>query len=346
MKNRILNIFTLFILTLFLSACSQKITIEAIKAGQVSDRSIKNIAVSPFSNDNVGQAEQIDSQLSNVQINNNKYFNVIDRKNLKKILDEKKLNDSGLVDLVSNSVNTGLKEIETLVTGTVITSNMSTTYFTEIRTDFTRCVRYIKTKDGKTVCDRFRTYDVSCKANTYNVQTKIKLTKIADASTIFSKTYGASDKISHCEDEYNIIPSKREVNTKLAGTIAKNLVLDIAPSYRYFEVEVLDDLDIDLTKSQEKKFENALKMMELKRNQKANELLKELNIQTSQRSYIILYNYGLSLEALGNPKEALEIYKKAEDISLSTEGVVKEISHALIRTKINIKEINKYNKQK
>lgn len=89
------------LLIFFGSGCAQKIQLKAIKSAEISDGAIKNIGVLPFANDTISQSVKIDSALNHATINGEKYFNVIDRVHLEKIMVEKKLNDSGLVDLIN-----------------------------------------------------------------------------------------------------------------------------------------------------------------------------------------------------------------------------------------------------
>jgi len=297
-----------------------------------------------FKNDDIAQASQVDSAISNVEIKGKKYFNLVDRENINKVLAEKKLNDSGLVNLIKDNTSDGLSQIETLVTGKVNVSDMSTSKFQEGRTDYSTCVQSY-TRKGKRYCSKYRTYNVDCQANTYNVKTKVKLIKISDASTTFADTYEASTKFKHCTDDSVVLPSKKEANSELAKIIAHKLVVDIAPSYVYFTVTLLDDADVDMNKKQEKLLDNALKMIKHKRIEKANEMLTKLNKQLNSSSYVVLYDLAVTEESLGNVEKAYKLLKKAEDLALETEGVVDEIAIAMKRVKKNIAEKNKANKQ-
>lgn len=330
--------------SLLLGGCSQKITIKAIKSAKVTDSSIKNIGVAPFENDNIAQSSQIDSAISNVKLKGKKYFNLIDRKNIDKVMSEKKLNDSGLVDLIKDDSSTGLVQMETLLTGKVNVSDISSSSFQEERTDYNTCIQSYVRK-GERYCSKYRKYNVSCKANIYNVKTKVKLIKVSDSTTIFTQTYLASRKYKHCTDDKEVLPTKKDANTKLAQEIANKLIVDIAPSYIYFTVKLLDDLDIDVTSKQEAKFEIALKMIDLKRIQKAHDILDKLNNQLKSKSYIVLYNLSITEESLGDVKRAYKLIQKAENISLETEGVVEEIAIAMSRIKKNLAEKNKADKQ-
>ena len=333
------------LLLVIVTGCAQKTTIKAIKAAKVSDKAIKNIGVLPFESDNIAQSSQLDSAISNLQINEKPYFNLIDRNNLKKVMSEKKLNDSGLVNLIKKNRDKGLSQIETLVTGKVNVSDVASSKYLESRTDYSRCVRYGYYKSGKRYCAAYRKYNVSCTAQTYTVNTKVKLIKISNAGTLFTNNYSASSKLSKCIDQNKVLPTKRAQNTVLAADIAKQVLKDIAPSYVYFKVVLLDDADIKYSKKDKLLLKSSLALIKGKRIKKANKLLQKLAKHTKNKSYVALYDLAVTEEALGNVKGALDLYKQAEDIALDVGKTLEEISQGIIRAEKNLAELNKANKQ-
>jgi len=154
-----LNILVILLLGLFFSGCSQKIQIRAIKSAKVATHSIKHIGVSPFKNDDISQSSQIDSAIANVSISGKKYFTLIDRDNIDKIMSEKKLNDSGLVDLLSNDSVSGLSQMQALLTGEVNISDMTSSHVRETRTDYDTCIKHYMRK-GKEYCSKYKKYNV------------------------------------------------------------------------------------------------------------------------------------------------------------------------------------------
>lgn len=334
-----------FILAFILSGCVQKIQIKTMKSAEISDGAIKDIAVVPFSNDTVSQAWKIDSALQNLFINGKKYFNVLDRIYLEKIMVEKKLNDSGLVDLIHNDSQVGFKEIRTLVTGEVALNDMQHSNYLEERIDYQTCLETAIDKRGNSYCKKYRTYHMACATNIYSLTTNVKFIKVADSKVIFSKSFSKNAKAIHCADDNNMLPSKEVVNENLANEIAKNLVQMVAPSYVYFEVALLDNEDVDFSKEQWKMLKMALELLKNERIEKANEILKQLNSILENKSYVVLYDLGVTEEALGNIYKAYEIYQKADNVALNKNKVIKELSLALVRVKENIDEYEKANKQ-
>jgi tetratricopeptide (TPR) repeat protein len=332
-----IKIFFLLSVVVLFNACSQKLQIKALKSGQVKNNSIKNIGISPFQNDNISQASQIDSVLSNLKINNKPYFNVIDRNNLSEIMSEQKLNDSGLVNITYKDNSQGLEQMQAILSGVVNVSEISTSRYSKTRTDYSRCLRYYY-KKGKKYCATYRRYTIGCRANTYSVKTSIKILNINDASTIFTKTYASSSKRTHCSDDTSVLPSKKEENTRLASNISHQIINDIAPKYIFYSVKLLTSVDIDLSSKQDSSFDVILEMIKLKRIKKAKELLSNLNTQTNNSSYVLLYNLALLYEYNSDYSKAEKLLKRAENIALNTGEVSKEISNALIRIQRNTKE--------
>lgn len=325
------------------TGCAQKVQVKAIQAGAVSDPAIKDIAVVPFENDNVSQGEQINSALSKVVIGEKPFFNVLDKKNLKTIMEEKKLNDSGLVDLIhQDKASTGLKEIRTLVTGEVTVDDLSISNYKSERTDYNSCIESA-VKDGKSFCVKYRKYTIDCVSNLYSLSTNVKFIRVADSKEIFSNTFSRNQKQSKCLDQSNVLPSKREVNTKQAKDIANEIAKVVAPSYFTFFVDILDDEDVKFTSEQSKQLEVAIEILKANRFEKAKELFISLNNIVS--SSTVKYNLGVTFEALGELYEAKELYKEAEDISLRKGKVLKEINESIFRVAKNIEEYEKAHKQ-
>ncbi len=340
-KTIVIAIIALFIIT----GCAQKTTIKAVKAAKISDKSIKNIGVMKFNSDYIAQSSQIDSEIANVKFDNKNYFNLVDRKNLEKVLKEKRLNDSGLVKLIKRNRSKGLAQIETLVTGKVNVDDVAKSTYYEQRTDYNRCIQSKKDKKGNYYCIKYRTYSVRCKANTYSVNSKIKVIRVSDAKTLFTNNYSQSKKLKKCSDQSTVLPTRRDQNTKLAANIAKQFIIDIAPSYIYFTAELMDDPDIEYTKKNEAYLKSALALIKNKRIKRANKLLKSLVKDTKNRSYVALYNLAVTEESLGNVKTALALYKRAEDITLSIGEIEENIAFGINRAEKNLIELEKTKKQ-
>jgi curli biogenesis system outer membrane secretion channel CsgG len=335
------------LLIILLTGCSTKygVSIKSLKAAKVSDSAIKNISVLKFKNDDVGEASQIEQVLNTAQINGKKYFNVVDRNNLQAIINEKKLDYSGLVNVIHKGF--GIHQVEALVIGKINVNSKKDTFFQEERIDRSRCSKYeyVKTKRGSyKYCVRYYHYHVNCKGREYHLQTSIKIVKVKNAKVIFAKTYDKSTYYKHCSDDNNVIPSKKDVNSILARDIANEFINDIAPHYVYFYTYLLDEIDVDMDSNDEDMFEASLKLIKLGRIQKANQVLLNLYRKYSQ-SYVLAYDLAITQESLGNIYKAKTLLLRAENLALKDGKVIDEIETAIKRVDNSIAELEKAKKQ-
>jgi tetratricopeptide (TPR) repeat protein len=328
----------LFSFIILISGCSTKVTVKGISPGQVNDSTIKNITILDFKNDNISQAREIESALSNLTVEGEKYFNVINREHLNEVIKENSLNSSGIVN--SSNDFEGLEEAESFLTGSVEISDVSKVFYREYRTDYSSCVLYAKNKDGKEYCKEYRRYTVRCQKNLYTLNTKVKIIKVKNSTTLFSKNYLKRKRLKSCYDDPNDLPSVEVVNSELARLIANDVITDIAPHYVYYRVVLLDDEDIKYSEKESNMLQNSLELIKNKRIEKANELLKRLNNSLNAKSYVALYNLGVTEEALGNLQKAYDLYEKAENITLLSSSV-DEVSNAVQRIKIELQKQKK-----
>ncbi|PKN13918.1 MAG: hypothetical protein CVU67_08385, partial [Deltaproteobacteria bacterium HGW-Deltaproteobacteria-24] len=70
MKNTLL----LFVLALFFTACTPKVSLQTLQAPKVTHPSIRQLAVMDFKNDTIGQASSIETLLAQVTFEQKPYF--------------------------------------------------------------------------------------------------------------------------------------------------------------------------------------------------------------------------------------------------------------------------------
>ena len=63
-------------ISILFTACSQKVTIKALKPSSVEDSAIKKISIKTIKNDDISLTSNIQSKMNNVQFNNKKYFTI------------------------------------------------------------------------------------------------------------------------------------------------------------------------------------------------------------------------------------------------------------------------------
>ncbi|MFA7083553.1 MAG: CsgG/HfaB family protein [Arcobacteraceae bacterium] len=328
----------LFGVLLLFSGCSSKITLDVLRASKVNNPSIKQLAIMNFKNDTIGQASSIESQLSSLILHEKPYFTLVQRSDLNILLEEKKLNDSALVDLDNINDFRGLTQVKTFLMGEVLQSTLHKNVYFKSEKNYQHCLEYNKNKE----CIRFPVRLIRCQTNDYMVQTQIKAVEVVSSNILYSQTYTQTDSITQCDD-VNYLPTKEEHNHYLGQLIAQKILKDLAPHYVQIKVSLLEDVEIPLSKTQEQFFKNALTLLTQNRYEQAKTLLEDLNEQTQEQSYVILYNLALCYETLHSIDLAFKTYEMAEKQTLNKE-VVKEISEALTRVKQVLLEKEKINK--
>ena len=338
-KLNIIKAIIFIFFSIFFNGCAQKTTIKTLKPSQVSDKSMKNISIDKFSNDTISLSANIHSYMNNVIFNDKKYFNIVNREDTNRILDEFAIKDSGLVD-IKDEESFALADVNSIVTGKINSTNYSVQPFFIYRTNYSRCKDYTVSKNGKRYCARYQKYTVVCHNHQYNVDATIKITKVMDASVLYNNNFNLTKSIETCMDSSKVTPQSSVVYKQISQQIAQQFISKISPSYQYFNVVLIEDEDIDYNSKQEQLLENGLKMVELNNMQGANNVFKMLVSSTSSQSSTALYNLAITEESLGNLEVAFELYKKAEDITLRYE-IDENITKAVQRVRLTLRDKQK-----
>ncbi|MBA3027053.1 MAG: hypothetical protein FP820_11725 [Sulfurimonas sp.] len=316
--NRKLIFLLLPIVTVFISGCAQKVGMKALEPAEVDRASqTKKIAVTEFAYDDIGLANKIEANLARHKINNQNYFTIVSRGDFNKILREQKLQNSGLVD-TSTAVEVGnLIGAQAIISGSVGRLSSSDTRYYEERT---------KCADKK--CKELYRYNVGCTKRVVGLSAEIKMVDIAAGDIIYADTMSKNSSYYHCSDDSRTIPSVESAGQSLASSIANDFTYKLTPHYRYFEVELLEDPDLDYTDEQEKLLEISLEYIKQNRYDKAEKYLFELIDSTNAQSYVAFYNLGVVKEAEGKYIEAKEYYEKSDSLMVEP---VEQISLAYVR---------------
>ena len=316
MKKYINGIMAVFVI--FISGCSQKVGVKALEPAQVDRISqTKVIAVTDFTHDRVGLSRKIEAKLAKFEIDNKKYFTVVSRNDINKVIAEQKLQNSGLVD-DNNIVKVGeLIGAQAIISGNVSPVSKQDSYFYESRI---RC--------ANRKCTETERYNVRCMKRVVGLSAEIRIVDVTKGDIIYADTLQRSTSFKHCADDSRAIPSKTMVAQRLAQDLADAFTYKLTPHYRRFSVKLLDDPDLDYTDEQEKLLKVSLKYIEQGRYDKAEQFLKELIDATNMKSYVAFYNLGVIKEAQGQYKEAKEYYEYADNLMVEP---VEEINEAIMR---------------
>ena len=321
--NKYTYTIALIVTMVFISGCAQKVQIKALNPAQIDRASTtKRIAVVRFKNDRVGLSSTIESNLARFRIENKPFFTMVSRSDINQVIKEQKLQNSGLIE-TGKIVEVGnLIGAQALISGTVRKPSMSDTRFYETRAE---C--------ANRKCSELRYYDVACTKRVIGLGAEIKMVDVTQGDIIYSDSLLRSASYRHCSDDSMVLPAKLDVAQRLAREMANQFTYKLTPHYIYFEVELIDEGDLDYTDRQEQLLESALEYIKHNRLDKAERLLKELVDSTGQESYAAFYNLGVVKEAQGDFTKAKVYYEKADNLTLEP---VKVINTAYIRINATI----------
>lgn len=323
--NKKLLLFLLPIVTVFINGCAQKVNVKALEPAEIDRASqTKKITVTNFEHDRVGLSNKIEANLARHKIDNKNYFTIISRGDFDKIIEEQEIQNSGLVD-TSTVVEVGnLIGAQAIISGNVGRVNYSDTNYNEERT---------KCADKK--CQEVYKYNVGCIKRVVSLSAEIKMVDVTAGDIIYADTLSKNAAYYHCSDDSRTIPSPETAGQSLAVSIANDFTYKLTPNYRYFDVELLEDPDLDYTDEQEKLLDVSLEYIKHNRYDKAEKFLFELIDSTDSQSYVAFYNLGVVKEAEGKYIEAKEYYEKADSLMIDP---VEQISLAYVRIQLLIEK--------
>jgi len=332
MKNK--QVIIVFLGLVILSGCAKKVKVSGLKPALI-DLEAKNIAVLAFEYDKgIGLKGRIEANFSKVQFAGKPYFNVVDRKNTQQILQEHKLQYSGLLN-EEQSVEIGeLLGAEVLISGetAALTQNDQRHKETHRKCRKKRCKN----------SDDYSYYKVWCDTRQIDYVVNIRAINVTLGSVPFSDSSAYSYASQHCTDDEIVMLTKWQVAAASADKLAKQFVAKFVPAYQTHEVTLLDDEDIDYTKREEELLDNSLLFIEQSRLDKAEKLLMDLLISTQHKSYVPAYNLGVVKEAQGELRKAATYYHLADSLQIKP---VKEINQAVNRIGISILKRDQARKQ-
>jgi len=319
--------------SVLMSGCAQKVMVKALNPAEVGEMaSKKKVAVSGFKNDRVGLSGKIESQLAKHKLDRKKYFTVVSRKDLEKIIKEQKLQSSELMDETTSSKVGKLIGAQAVINGEIASANATSGSYME---DREKCLKYVKDRG----CVKYRYYKVKCNTTQATVSANLNIVDVENGSIIYGDTLTKEYSADSCKAG-NIgllsistaprqILSERQALNRLASDIANEFVYKLTPNYVYFKVTLLDEIDLDnKTDKQEKIFESALEYIKAGRMDKAGSMLQGLLDEFNGRSYAVAYDYGVVNEAQGKLDEARKYYSMADELTIEP---VEEINEAMKR---------------
>lgn len=350
MKNSIKIVLFALIASVFITACAQKVRIKAISPAEVGEMaSKKKVAVSKFRKDNIGLSGKIEAEIARQKLDRKRYFTVLSRKDMNKIISEQKLQSSELMDEATTTKVGKLIGAQAIIGGDIASANAESGSYMQ---DREKCLKYYEDGSG---CARYRYYKVKCNTTQASVSANINILNVETGSIIYGDTISKEYNGDSCKagtTNFGLVTmqgvpkqilSKAQALNRLASAIATEFVYKLTPNYVYFSVSLLDSIELDsATDAQKKKFEIALEYIKAARYDKAKKLLSRLMDELDGKSYVVAYVYGVVFEATGELDKAKEIYDIADNLTVEP---VAEINLAINRIDNSIEKRDEARRQ-
>ena len=324
---------------LFTTGCATKktLTVKILEPAKVKTLDYKkHIAVTHFKNDTVGLAAKVESNLAKATLNGKRYFVVVNRRQIDKVLTELELQSTDLIDPATAAKIGKIAGVDALVTGEITsTSGMMRTYLQNKK----ECIRYYKDGSG---CARWHFYKERCITSTAALSAHLSVIDVQSAVVLYADDYDKSYIADSCKTDSELLPINQALS-KLAETIAEKFTLNLVPHYRYIDVPLLDELDLkQISDSQKERFKNALEYITAGRLKKAEKILRQLLEELGNRSTVVAYDLGVVKEALGELEEAKKLYLLADE---NTARPLDEINSAIVRIEEEIRKKEEADRQ-
>jgi curli biogenesis system outer membrane secretion channel CsgG len=317
--------YLLLALIVLMTGCAQKVQVKALNPAEVGEMaSKKKVAITAFQDDRVGLSGKIEAQIAKHKLDQKRYFTVLSRNDLDKVMREQKLQSSELMDEKTATKIGKLVGAQALINGQVTTSGKNGSY-QEARE---RCLKYYK---DSTECARWKHYNVTCKTTQAGISASINIVDMENGSIIYADTITKDYNGDSCKDGTFTdvkIPTKDQALQGLANQISNEFVYKLTPHYVTFSVGILDSIEFEVNDKQAASFENALAFLKDGRSDKAEQIMNKVNESLNGQSYVVAYNLGVINESRVKFDDAKKLYAMADSLA---ETPVEEINAAVIR---------------
>ncbi len=330
---------------LLMSGCAQTIKIKALAPAEVEEMATKKkVAISGFKNDYYGLSGKIESQIASHKLDQKRYFTVVSRKDLDKIMAEQKLQSSELMDERTATKVGKLIGAQAVINGEIASASGESGSY---KKDAKECLSFT----DKGACAKWRFYKITCHTTKASVSANINIVNVETGSLIYGDTLNkeyAADSCKPTGGYFGIggsseILSKGQALNRLTTAIASEFVYKLTPNYIYFEVALLDTIELDnVTSKQKQAFENSLEFIKAGRMDRAESILQELLDELDGRSYVVAYVYGVVQEAEGKLNDAKKAYTLADNLTMKP---IEEINLAIIRINNSIEKRERAKRQ-
>jgi len=325
-------ISTCLVLSCLTAGCTKRVALRALEpSGIPRAASLKRISVSELEHDELNIGSKLEVKLSALRVRGEPYFTVVSRADLGSVLDEQRLQGSGLVDPAQAVQPGALLGAYALISGSVGPQSLKVSRYTQERS---KCV--------SSDCKKKSVSVVNCRTLKAQLALQLKLVDVRGGDIVYGHQDQMTREWSLCEDEVGALPDGREALSPIADELLDRFVALLAPREVTYLIEIIDELDVTLSPAATERFEGAVHSLEERRYQRAQGVLESLAGGEGAQSAAVLYNLGLSVEASGALQDALRLYERADQLSPKPLHV---ISRALDRVKRRLQDQAELTKQ-
>jgi|GEM_PF-523284 len=336
MKNGFKVLVCIGLVGFVFTGCAQKVRIKALNPAEVGAMaSKKKVAVTDFRKDSVGLSGKIEAEIAKQELDKKRYFTVLSRNDMAKVINEQKLQSSEMMDEATSSKVGKLIGAQAIIGGEIASADAESGHYMENRE---KCLKYYK-DSGE--CAQYRYYKVKCNTTQASLSANLRIVNVETGSVIYGDTINKEYSADSCKaGQTNLllmtldsgpkqILSKGQALNRLASEVASEFVYKLTPNYIYFNVGLIESIELDnATDAQKEKFEVILEYIKAARYGKAKKLLISLMDELDGKSYAVSYVYGVVLEATGDFDKAKELYAHADSLTIKP---VEEINLAVLR---------------
>lgn len=303
----------LLVAVLLLAGCSATVKTTALRAGRVEDAArYRQLAVLPFDgNAGYGVSYQVEAALSGVVVEGRPYFQLADRKQLSRVIDELKLGQSGLSDPGSMARVGRIAGVRGILGG-MASEQLSESRYREERSACEE-YEYRIDKDGKKrqgACIRYRRWQAACVKRQSNVSVIPRLVDAESARVVYSRSIQGSKRAEGCLD--TTTPAALADLTRAAWDEAlEELRKDLAPYTVALEIELSDDERGLPSGAAQERFAQGVTFARGQRLDRACELWRGLEAHAATAPFLA-YNLGVCAELDGRYEQAERHYRQAD----------------------------------
>jgi tetratricopeptide (TPR) repeat protein len=310
------QIFSLVLISSMLFSCATPAvkTTSLIPARFHEATKLKEVAVLPFDGHNGREfAAEIEGAIGSINVDNKRYFTLIERARIEEILKEQELSQTGIIDEMTAAKVGKLVGAKGIFTGAVTVANTRDSHYAQNRKECSkREIKYDrKGNPYEGDCIHWRNYTVSCTKRNATFALTPKLIEVETGRIIYSNNISEMTTASACSDSGAPLASGFELIAKAKETSKGTFKRDIAPSYVTFDIKLMDSKEGIASKEAAEKLDLGMNYAKKSRLDRACELWEEGRI-LSPNSPSLIYNLAICAEVRGDLEKSLDLYKMAD----------------------------------